>query len=140
MTFKMFTDGGARGNPGPAGIGYLIKNEHGDVVQSKGMYIGTATNNQAEYTALIEGLEAAVAKKIKVLSCTLDSELVVKQMKKIYKVKDTDLKSLWLKAQKLTEHFEKIDFTHVKRENNKEADALVNQALDNHINSSPIWK
>lgn len=140
MTFKMFTDGGARGNPGPAGIGYLIKNEQEEVVQSRGKYIGVATNNQAEYTALIEGLEAAIDKKIKVLSCVLDSELVVKQMNKLYKVKDAELKDLWIKAQELTKHFEKIDFTHVRRENNKEADALVNQALDGHISSNPTWK
>jgi ribonuclease HI len=127
--FKLFTDGGARGNPGPAAIGGLLY-EDKRIFATFSQAIGETTNNQAEYRALIKGLELAVKHKIKELNCYLDSELVVKQLNREYKVKDKDLAKVFVKIWNLTLKFKKIKFFHVRREANKEADALVNQALD----------
>lgn len=130
MRYQMNTDGGARGNPGPSGIGIVIKNEKKEKIFELGSYIGKATNNQAEYTALIEGLKTALKKNITKLDCFLDSELIVKQMRREYKVKDAELKILWQKASGLASKFEEIEFKHVLREKNHDADLLVNKALD----------
>jgi len=130
MIYTLHTDGGSRGNPGPAGIGGLIEDQEGILVQSFSEYIGTQTNNYAEYKALIKGLELSLHKNIKELECYLDSELVVKQLKGIYRVKDETLKILHTKVQTLIKKFDTIEFIHVKREFNKEADKLVNKALD----------
>jgi ribonuclease HI len=127
--FKLFTDGGARGNPGPAAIGGVLY-EDKKILATFSQAIGETTNNQAEYRALIKGLELAVKHKIKELNCYLDSELVVKQLNREYKVKDKDLAKVFVKIWNLTLKFKKIKFFHVRREANKEADALVNQALD----------
>lgn len=126
----IYTDGGARGNPGPAGIGVFIK--IGDQTHRHKRYIGEATNNQAEYRALILGLEKAAELGVKEVDCRLDSELVVKQMNREYKVKDKDLAQLFVKVYNLIQGFKKVTFTHVYREQNKEADQLVNEAIDNH--------
>ncbi len=127
--FKLFTDGGSRGNPGPAAIGGVIY-ENDQEIAHFSKYLGTGTNNQAEYTALLTGLELAKKHKINNLQCFLDSELVVKQLNKEYRVKDADLAKLFVKVWNLAQEFENVSFNHVRREFNKEADRLVNLALD----------
>lgn len=127
-----FTDGGARGNPGPAGIGIVIKD--GDkVIASFGKYIGETTNNQAEYKALIAALERTTELGAKEVECKLDSELVVKQMRHEYKVRDKDLQPLFLRAWNLSTGFKKATFVHIRREFNSAADAEVNTAIDKHL-------
>jgi ribonuclease HI len=130
MKAKLFTDGGARGNPGPAGIGGVLYNMADEKVDSFSEYIGEGTNNQAEYKALLIGIQLAQKHKIAELDCFLDSELVVKQLNKEYKVKDAELAKIFVKIWNLVQEFEQMTFAHVRREHNKEADALVNKALD----------
>ncbi len=130
MTYKLFTDGGARGNPGPAGLGAILFEEE-ELVSFENKFMPNATNNQAEYLALLLGLKMAVKKDVKELECFLDSELVVKQMKGEYKIKDEIMKKLKEKIDLEVEKFSKITFKHVVREKNKFADKLVNLALDN---------
>jgi ribonuclease HI len=127
---KLYTDGGARGNPGPAGAGGVIKNEKGEIIKEFSRFLGVATNNQAEYQALISGLEKAAELSAKEINCYLDSELVVKQLNREYRVKDKDLAPLFVKVWNLSLKFKKIKFHHIFREDNKEADGLVNQAID----------
>lgn len=129
-TINLYTDGGARGNPGPAAIGVVIKNAEDQVLFELGKYIGETTNNQAEYQALLMALEKALEFKAETVNCFLDSELVVKQMKGEYKVKDKALGLLFIKAWNLVQKFKNTTFNHIPREKNKQADALVNQALD----------
>lgn len=124
------TDGGARGNPGPAGIGAVVK--IGDQQWEFKKYIGKTTNNQAEYQALILGLEKAKDHGAVEVDCFLDSELVVKQMKREYKVKDKDLAIQFVKVWNLMAEFKKVTFHHIYREKNKLADQLVNEAIDEH--------
>lgn len=126
----VYTDGGARGNPGPAAIGVVMKTPVGRVVRSFGRYIGEATNNQAEYRALLAALEEARALGARSLRCYLDSELLVKQLNREYRVKDRDLQSLFVKVWNLIVGFSKISFTHISREQNREADREVNRAMD----------
>ena len=126
----IYTDGGARGNPGPAGIAYVIYDENNKLIAKNSKLIGTATNNQAEYKALIFGLEGAEKIKGKKINCLLDSELVVKQLTGLYKVKDRDLKPLFAKILILTNKFNLVTFKHIPREKNKLADKLVNLAID----------
>ncbi len=128
--FKLYTDGGARGNPGPAGIGGVLYNFQNEEIANFSVYLGKATNNQAEYKALLKGLELALENKVEDLDCYLDSELVVKQLKKEYKVKNKDLASLFVKAWNLSLKFKKITFNHVIRDKNTVADGLANQAMD----------
>ena len=130
--FKLtiYSDGGARGNPGPAGIGATLKNEKGELVATVSEYIGVATNNIAEYKAIIAAIEKAKELKATELDCYLDSELVVKQLKKEYKVRNQGLAPLYIKIYNLSQSFKKITYTHVRREFNKEADALANEAMD----------
>ena len=130
--YKLFTDGGSRGNPGPAGIGGVLFKDNKLIVKFFG-YIGKTTNNQAEYKALIKGLELVKKRKIEEIECFLDSELVVNQMNRKYKIKDKDLGPLFVKVWNLSLGFKKIIFSHVTRENNKQADKLVNLALDKHL-------
>jgi len=129
---KLFTDGGARGNPGPAAIGGVIFDGKNNLAQFS-KYIGEATNNQAEYQAIEEGLNLALDNNIKELECYLDSELVVKQLNKEYKVKDKELAKVFVRVWNLSLKFKKISFNHVRREYNKDADALVNKALDEQV-------
>ena len=129
MKLVLYTDGGARGNPGPAGIGAQLL-EGKKIIWEEGRFIGETTNNQAEYQALIMGLEKARDLEAMEVECFLDSELLVKQMNREYKVKDKDLAPLFLKVWNLGVNFKKITFTHIPREQNKEADRLVNEALD----------
>jgi ribonuclease HI len=124
------TDGGARGNPGPAGIGAVLSDENGEVIKELSKYIGKATNNQAEYQALVLALEEAKNIGAKEIDVFMDSELIVKQMNHEYKVKNKDLAPLFIKVYNLTLSFPKISFKHVRRENNKRADELVNLAID----------
>ena len=124
-----WTDGGARGNPGPAGIGGVIKSEGGELVAEVSEYLGEATNNVAEYTALIRTVERCRELGAKRLRLFLDSELVVKQVKGVYKVKNPGLKPLHAQAHRALAGL-KFDISYVPREENKEADALANQAMD----------
>lgn len=128
------TDGGARGNPGPAGSAYVIAQD-GVVLAEQGTYLGDSlTNNWAEYQGLIQGL--AKAREMGLtdadVEVRMDSELIVKQMNGEYKVKHPDLKGLHAQVRALLEHFSAVRFVHVRREQNKEADRLVNEALDAH--------
>lgn len=125
----LHTDGGARGNPGPAAIGFVLA-QLGSVPISRGEYIGTATNNQAEYRALIAGMNEAKKQGIQELQCFLDSELVVKQVRGEYRVKNEDLKGYVQEVRALFSSFEKVTFQHVPRSKNAAADKLVNEALD----------
>jgi ribonuclease HI len=127
-----YTDGGSRNNPGPAACGIVIQDEKGEIVHTFGKYIGTATNNQAEYGALILALEKAreLLQGKGEVTCHLDSELVVKQLKREYKVKDEKMKELFTKVCQLCLDFDKVEFIHVRREKNKLADKLVNEELD----------
>ena len=124
------SDGGARGNPGPAGIGAILQDVDGKVIAQISRHLGETTNNQAEYRALIAGLEKAQDLKFQEVDCYLDSELVVKQLNREYKVKNAELAPLFLKVHNLSLSFKKIKFTHVRREQNKEADRLANEAMD----------
>ena len=129
---KLFTDGGARGNPGPSAIGGVLYEEDKEVGNFS-EYIGEGTNNQAEYKAIIRGVELALEKNISEVDCFLDSELIVEQLNKRYKVKDKELAKLFVKGWNMTMKFKNITFTHVRREQNKAADALVNKALDEEL-------
>ncbi len=126
----IYTDGGARGNPGPAGIGAVIYNEHKKIIAEISEYIGVATNNQAEYKALLAAFRKAADLGAKELDCYLDSELVVKQLKGEYRVKDKDLALLFLDIHNLSLSFKKISYTHIPREKNEAADLLANEAMD----------
>jgi ribonuclease HI len=123
------TDGGSRGNPGPAGIGVVFSDENGEIVAKFKEYIGEGTNNTAEYRALVLALTKAKDFEFTEAECRLDSELVVKQLLGHYKVKDAKMKLLYAEVQELM-FFKPVKFVHVRREYNKEADALVNEALD----------
>ncbi len=125
------TDGGSRGNPGPAGIGVVIRDaDTGEVVFAHGGYIGHATNNVAEYKALLKAVETARDLQATELQIHMDSELIVRQMLGQYKIKQPVLQELAGEVIKVLKSFQKYSFSHVRREFNKEADALVNQALD----------
>jgi len=127
---NLFTDGGARGNPGPAGIGVVLLDVSGRTVEAYGKYIGENTNNQAEYLALISGLEKAVTLGVKKISCHLDSELIVRQLQGKYKIKNEGLKPLAAKVLMLSNKFLNVTYTYVPREKNHHADKLVNEAID----------
>ena len=130
----MLSDGGARGNPVPAAIGVVIENKSG-ILQELSEYIGESTNNIAEYTAVLRGLialKALLGEKTRVteIDWRLDSELVVKQLAGEYKVKNPGLRDIYLNIQDLRVQFPHLSFKHVRREENQEADRLVNEALD----------
>jgi ribonuclease HI len=127
---KLSTDGGARGNPGPAAYGYVLETPDGTVLDARGETIGVATNNVAEYRALIAGLEAALERGVTELEVVSDSELVVKQMRGEYKVKNAALRELSLEAARLARKLRSVIYTAVRREHNELADRLVNEALD----------
>ncbi len=130
MKVRLFTDGGARGNPGPAAYGYVLETEDGTVLAAHGAAIGTATNNVAEYSALIAGLEKAIELALERVEVVSDSELMVKQMRGEYKVKNKALLELSLKAARLASVVGDVRYTAVRREHNELADRLVNEALD----------
>lgn len=134
MTLTLFTDGGSRGNPGPAAAGVVLM-ENSAVVKREGKYLGERTNNQAEYEAVILGLTLAQELGATELDVFCDSELIVHQLNRKYKVKDKDLASLFVKAWNLTQLFSRCTFTPIPREKNKEADAVVNETLDSAQNA-----
>lgn len=127
---KAFTDGASRGNPGPAAIGIVFYDLNDGVVGEHCEKLGDQTNNFAEYMAVIRALEICVDKGVKSVDFFCDSQLLVKQMLGEYKVKAPQIKPLFESAKKLCGNFEKVGFNHVRREFNKEADALANEALD----------
>jgi len=130
--FIIFTDGGARGNPGPAGIGVVIVDDAGNIIAQHKKYIGEATNNVAEYKALILALEKVEELGGQQVTVRMDSELIVRQMQGRYKIKDSRLKILAADVLKLIKNFQKVEFHHIPREQNKIADQLVNEAIDEH--------
>jgi ribonuclease HI len=127
---RLFTDGGSRGNPGPAAAAYVLEAEDGTVLAAHGEAIGVATNNVAEYRALVAGLERARDLGVDELEVVSDSELVVKQMRGEYKVKKAELRELSHRASELAHEIGTVRFTAVRREHNELADRLVNDALD----------
>ncbi|HZB22828.1 MAG TPA: ribonuclease HI family protein [Gaiellaceae bacterium] len=130
MKARLSTDGGARGNPGPAAYGYVLEAEDGTVLAAHGERIGVATNNVAEYRALIAGLEKAIELAVDDVDVISDSELMVKQMTGEYRVKNEALRELSLEAMRLARNLRNVSFEAVRREHNELADRLVNEALD----------
>ena len=130
MKARLSTDGGARGNPGPAAYGYVLESEDGDVLDARGEAIGVATNNVAEYRGLLAGLESALERSVSELEVVSDSELLVKQMRGEYKIKNEALRELAADAESLARRLGKVTYTAVRREHNELADKLVNEALD----------
>jgi len=127
---KLFTDGGSRGNPGPAAYGCALYDEFGKLIDIDAKYIGEKTNNQAEYQGIIAGLKLARKSGVNNILCYLDSELIVKQIKGEYKVKNSNIKPLFKELVDLINEFESFEFTHVYRAENKVADKLVNIILN----------
>lgn len=123
-------DGGSRGNPGPAAYGVVIRDSKGEIVARMKKYIGQNTNNVAEYFGLIAALDYAQTHSVRALRVESDSELLVKQMRGQYKVKSADLRPLYERARKMAQGLESFRIEHIFREQNREADALANQALD----------
>ena len=130
MKLSIYTDGGARGNPGPAAIGIVIKNEKGEVIKEVAKYIGETTNNEAEYRALIDGLDSVLDKEAKNVECFADSKLVVSQLNGDFKVKNVNIKRFVKEIKRMERNFDTITYTHIGRSKNSEADALVNEVLD----------
>ncbi len=130
MRATLWTDGGARGNPGPAALGFVLEGADGAVLDARGETIGVATNNVAEYSALIAGLRAAAAAGATEVEVRSDSELMVKQMRGEYRVKNADLRDLHLAATRAARVVGTVTYVHVRREQNTVTDGLVNEALD----------
>src|SRR6202162_5600716 len=128
--YRANIDGGSRGNPGPASYGVVIRDPRGEVVAKLKKYIGRMTNNVAEYYGLIAALDYAQSNGVRALRVESDSELLVQQMRGHYKVKSADLRPLFERAKKMSQTFESFRIDHVYREQNSEADALANEALD----------
>ncbi len=126
----LWTDGASRGNPGPAGIGAILKSPEGEVLFTGSEYIGHTTNNVAEYKAVLLGLTGALGQGIQRLEVRADSELLIKQLRGEYRVKSPGLKPLYDEARKLIGRFARVDLAHVRRELNIEADRLANQGID----------
>lgn len=136
MKLILYTDGGARGNPGPAAIGVIVYDSKKNVIKKISKYIGWATNNQAEYQALITGLIEAKKIKAEDVECFSDSKLVVQQVNRKYKIKNKKLAQLFIKIWNLSQSFKKIKFSYIPREKNREADRLVNLALDKYLSKN----
>lgn len=130
MKLTTFTDGGSRGNPGPAATGVVIKNAAGATLAAYGEYLGVQTNNVAEYSALLSALKKAKELGATEVDCVLDSELIVKQMRGEYKVRDKNLQKLFVQVYNAAAQFTGVTYRHTMRSGNKEADAQVNKALD----------
>ena len=130
MKARLFTDGGARGNPGPAAYAFVLETDDGTVLAAEGQAIGVATNNVAEYSALVAGLERAAELGLDEIEVVSDSELLVKQMLGEYRVKNEALRGLSLDAARLARRLRKVTYRAVRREHNELADRLVNEALD----------
>ena len=130
MKARLFTDGGARGNPGPAAYGFVLETEDGTVLAAEGAAIGDATNNVAEYSGLVAGLRRAIELQVPDVEVVSDSELMVKQMRGEYRVKNEALRDLYEQAIRLADKLGNVEYRHVKRAHNELADRLVNEALD----------
>lgn len=130
MKLTIYTDGGARNNPGPAATGVVIKDSASNTIAAYGEYLGKQTNNYAEYMAVISGLKKAKTLGATEVACIADSKLVVEQLSGRWKVKEPTLQKLFLEAWNLTRQFKKVSFVHTLRAGNKEADAEVNKILD----------
>jgi ribonuclease HI len=126
----LWTDGAARGNPGPAGIGAILKSESGEVLYTGSEYLGHTTNNVAEYKAVLLGLQGALAQGVSRIEVRADSELLIKQLKGEYRVKSPGLRPLFDEARRLISRFHSVKLTHIRRELNGEADRLANQGID----------
>jgi ribonuclease HI len=133
----LWTDGAARGNPGPAGIGAILKRPSGEVLYSGSEYLGHTTNNVAEYKAVLLGLAAALDKGVEHVEVRADSELLIKQLKGLYRVKAPGLKPLFEEARKLVSRFKSVKLTHIRRELNAEADRLANHGVDRASRGEP---
>ena len=131
INFILFTDGGSRGNPGPTAAGIFLCTPDKAFIKEIGIYLGKGTNNDAEYKALVIGLKTAMKCGAKNLACFLDSELIVKQLNGIYKMKNERLRVSFDEIKMLEKNFETISYKHILREKNKKADDLVNEVLDN---------
>lgn len=131
-SLKIFTDGGSRGNPGPSASGFVILNEKDEIIEEGGEYLGVTTNNQAEYQAVKLAMQTAIKYDPSEIHFFIDSLLVVNQMKGVYKIKNRDLWPIHSDIKKLSEDFDKVTYTHVRRELNKLADAKVNEVLDSY--------
>ncbi len=136
MEATLFADGGSRGNPGPAASAAVLLGAGGETLEEVDAYLGVATNNVAEWTALLLGLAAAQRLGIRRLAVRLDSELVVKQLRGEYRVKHAGLQPLYARARVLLRAFEHVDIAHVRRGKNKHADRLVNEVLDREAASA----
>jgi ribonuclease HI len=136
--YRANIDGGSRGNPGPASYGVVIRDPRGQIVAKLKKYIGRMTNNVAEYYGLIAALDYAQSHDIRALRIESDSELLVKQMRGLYKVKSPELRPLFERARKMSQSFESFRIDHVYREQNREADALANEALDETSGRPPM--
>lgn len=132
-TAIIYCDGGSRGNPGPSASGFVILDKDEQLIEEGGAYLGITTNNQAEYHAVRLALEAALKRGVQTAHLKLDSLLVVNQMNGIFKIRNRDLWPIHERIKQLVQQFKEIKFTHVRREYNKEADAMVNKILDEHI-------
>ena len=126
----IYVDGGSRGNPGPAGVGVVILDNSGKKIKEFGKYIGETTNNIAEYNALLYGLEEALILRADDVKLNLDSELVAKQLSGDYRVKDANIRPLFERALNMLKGFKSFEVRHIEREKNKEADKLVNKAIN----------
>lgn len=129
----VYTDGAARGNPGPAGAGVCIEDEAGNRLAEGARYLGETTNNVAEYRALVLGLERARELGADALEVRADSELMVRQMRGEYRIKSAPLRALAERAQALASHFGCVEYVHVRRELNRDADRLANRAIDGEV-------
>lgn len=128
----LYSDGGSRGNPGPSAAGFVLMNSKGQVIHEGGLYLGITTNNQAEYHGLRIGLEKALEIKAKTVDCRVDSLLVVNQMNGTYNIKNRELWPLHERIKELVDKFDKVTFSHVKRQYNQLADGMVNKILNAH--------
>ena len=127
---SLYVDGGSRGNPGPGGIGVVILDKKGQKIKEFNKYIGVTTNNIAEYKAVIYGLQEALIERADEVELNLDSELVAQQLKGDYRVRNPNIKPLFEQTLHLISGFKKVDIKHINREKNKEADKLVNKAIN----------
>ncbi len=132
MSYQIYSDGASRGNPGPAGIGAVILKD-GQVVHEIARYIGTTTNNVAEYEALLEALDYCVKKKLSPVEILADSQLMIKQLSGEYRVKHENIKPLYQRAREYLVHLKITGYKHVPRELNKHADKLANRGIDGHF-------
>jgi ribonuclease HI len=127
----LWTDGAARGNPGPAGIGVVLKTLQGEILATEARFVGHTTNNVAEYRALLLGLERAIECGVRRLEVRADSELLIRQLLGKYRVKNAGLRPLYQRATELLRKFESTHLVHVRREQNAEADRLANEGIRN---------